>query len=165
MENIYLKFHIDVFAKKLKKFAKIEVERFKEGYEVVEVEKPLRCTHNGVELYGVIDRIDLAPDGSFEIVDFKTGNYTLYTQRSISNAKDFQLEFYHILANKNEFGPNSVYFYDLNEAKLVKEQSLEAKLALLDGILEQYRQKEQNFEMTTSKNECTFCPYSTMCHG
>jgi len=81
------------------------------------------------KLAGVIDRIDTTVDG-LEVLDYKSGKYATYTLKTLENAKDFQLEFYYLLAGTLGEVTNCG-FYDLNRGKIVYEPVLNEKLEKL----------------------------------
>ena len=150
-----------MWIKRLDAFIDNEIERFKEA-EVMACEKSLSTEVCGIRLNGNIDRIDRTLDG-LEVLDYKSGSYPKYTARTVENAKDFQLEFYYLLA-KNEAEVKSCGYYDLKSGKIITEDLLETKLELLYKHLEELREtKVFDFEKTEELKECTYCPYTDLC--
>lgn len=153
---------IAIVKRNLDKFCEVDVQRFKDGWEVYKCEEKLTCSYNGMVLEGSIDRIDKRAN-EIEVLDYKTGKYPLYTEKTIDESTDFQLEFYYLLASG--FG-NVVgcYYYDLKESKIVPEQLLEEKLDRLKSIIEGLLEIEEvNFEKCEDEKNCTFCEYKIMC--
>ena len=113
-------------------------------------------------LVGQIDRVDKRAN-EIEVLDYKTGSYRLYTEKKLSEASDFQLEFYYLLASA--YGNVvSCGFYDLKESKIVPEAFLEEKLAILtSNIKDLLNIQELNFEKCEDVKECLFCEFKTMC--
>ena len=79
------------------------------------------------------------------------------------NAKDFQLEFYYLLASTLGRLENCG-FYDLNSGQIIYEPLLHEKLEKLYLLLDELREsKHFEFEMTEKVSECGFCPYAYLC--
>lgn len=156
------KYLIDIQKRKMQKFAEDEVKRFKAGYKVAYCEENLSREFEGIKLVGQIDRIDIK-DNKVTVLDYKTGSYTLYNKNNFTQATDFQLEFYYLLAG--EFGDiECCAFYDLKETKIVDECFLEDKLNILKSIIKDLLNLEQiNFEKTDEDKHCTHCEYADMC--
>jgi len=153
---------IAIQKRNLDKFCVVDVQRFKEGWEVYKCEEKLTCSYNGITLEGSIDRIDKRAN-EIEVLDYKTGKYPLYTEKTIDEATDFQLEFYYLLAGG--FG-NVVDcgYYDLKESKIVPEQLLHEKLERLKLIIEGLLEIEEiNFELCEDEKNCNFCEFKIMC--
>ena len=150
-----------IWMQRLEPFIASEIERFKEA-EVLSCEKTLSAEVCGIRLSGQIDRIDRTLEG-LEVLDYKSGNYPVYTARTVEKATDFQLEFYYLLA-KNEGEVKACGYYDLKNGKIIPEELLEKKLELLYGHLHQLREtKVFDFEKTDEIKECRFCPYTHLC--
>ncbi len=150
-----------MWIKRLDAFIDNELERFKEA-EVIACEKSLSKEVCGIRLSGSIDRIDRTLDG-LEVLDYKSGSYPTYTLRTLDNAKDFQLEFYYLLA-QNEGDVKSCGYYDLKSGKIVTEDLLQNKLELLYKHLQELREtKVFDFEKTDELKECLYCPYTELC--
>lgn len=155
-------YQLKLWSKKLNSFVENEIERFHQGYEVLECEKTLTCKFFGMELTGQIDRLDVR-DGKLYVLDYKSGKYPLFTKKTVENATDFQLEFYYLLASTlgqvEECG-----YYDLNEGKIVAEELLEEKIELLQKHIEEMLlQKVIDFRMTEDSSKCQYCEFSIMC--
>jgi len=147
--------------KRLEAFCEAEVERFKNGWEVYKCEESFEIDFAGIKLIGQIDRIDKR-ENEIEVLDYKTGSYTLYTKKSFTEATDFQLEFYYLLAGG--LGNVSCAFYDLKESKIVPESFLREKLAILESnIKDLLNIEEVNFEKCEETKPCQFCEYALMC--
>ena len=146
---------------RLELFFEQEVARFKE-VRVMACESRLEREVRGIKLYGAIDRIDRTADG-LEVLDYKSGKYQTYTLKTLENAKDFQLEFYYLLASTLGEVENCG-FYDLNNGKIVYEPFLQQKLEKLYSVLDELREtKTFEFEMTEKLSDCGFCEYAYLC--
>ena len=160
-EGSLLRLKVDIWLKKLTKFAQNEISRFKKGYRVIAVEKEMFGSFEGFRIKGNIDRIDEKED-KLSVIDYKSGKINFLTQKSIEKAVDFQLEFYYLLVSqKNEV--ENLYYYDLKEGILEEERFFEQKLKLLQEKLKLLRDKKQNFTMTDEIKNCKYCAYATIC--
>jgi RecB family exonuclease len=148
--------------KRLERFCVNEVKRFNEGWRVAYVEKSFAAPYAGMTLQGQIDRID-RKENLVEVLDYKTGSYTLYNKNNFTEATDFQLEFYHVLAG-GLGNVNNCAFYDLKEGKTVSEVFLNEKLEILKSHIADLLQVEElDFEKTEDVKVCQFCEFALMC--
>ncbi len=157
--EIYL---IALQKKRLESFYAKEVERFERGFKVLHTEKKLKAPFCGMNLSGIVDRID-KKDNIVEVLDYKTGSYALYTQKNVAQATDFQLEFYYLLAGG--FGNvEGCFFYDLKDVKIVEENLLKEKLNLLQAHIKDLLMVEEiECTKTQELKHCQFCEYALMC--
>ncbi len=125
------------------------------------LEKPFTLRLNGIKFYGKIDRIDAAPDGGVEIIDYKTGQTK--TQKDVD--KDAQVSIYAIAA-KEAFGLNptllSYYFVESGE-KLSTTRTplqLEEQRDQIFNVMEEL--KKANFTATPGMH-CSWCDYRDLC--
>ena len=147
--------------KRMDSFCEYEIERFTQGWKVLHTEERLSTEFAGITIVGQIDRIDKR-ENSIEVLDYKTGSYTLYNKNNYLDASDFQLEFYYLLANS--LGDVSCAFYDLKESKIVPEIFLQEKLAVLESnIKDLLNIEEVNFTRCEETKPCQFCEYSLLC--
>jgi DNA helicase II / ATP-dependent DNA helicase PcrA len=113
-------------------------------------------------LRGRVDRVDRHPDGSYELIDYKTGR-----ARTPSQLKDdIQLSLYQIGARESwklESSRQS-YYYVLDDARVPLEPSAEDVIRIQDtaaevatGIL------NQEFEPTPSFAVCSICDFQLIC--
>jgi len=113
-------------------------------------------------LRGRVDRVDRRPDGSFELIDYKTGK----SKTEDELREDVQLSLYQMGARESwrlETSAQS-YFYVLTGEKVPVKHSEEeldrvkATVAeIARGIL------KQDFEPTPSPEVCRFCDYRIIC--
>jgi DNA helicase-2/ATP-dependent DNA helicase PcrA len=113
-------------------------------------------------LRGRVDRVDRHPDGSFELIDYKTGRAK--TEQELR--EDVQLSVYQMGARESwglETSAQS-YFYVLTGEKVPVEHSQEelervrsTVSEIAGGIL------KQRFEPTPSPDVCRFCDYRIIC--
>ena len=156
------KYLIAMQKRRMDAFCENEVKRFAKGWQVYRCEEPMQTQFAGMILEGVIDRIDKCAN-EIAVLDYKTGSYPLYTQKNFTEATDFQLEFYYLLAgglgNITECG-----YYDLKESKIVYEPFLKEKLELLGSHVKDLLNIEDvNFSKCEDVKNCLFCDYRVMC--
>lgn len=148
--------------KRMEIFCENEIKRFSDGWSVAFCEKSMSIDFAGMTLTGQIDRIDKR-NNEIEVLDYKTGSYSLYNKNNFSEATDFQLEFYYLLAS----GLGNVEgcgYYDLKESKIVPEPFLNEKLAVLESnIKDLLKIEEVNFQMCEDTKNCLFCDYKVIC--
>ncbi|MCL4299573.1 MAG: PD-(D/E)XK nuclease family protein [Anaerolineae bacterium] len=70
-------------------------------------------------LHGVIDRIDLAPDGSVRIIDYKTGGASAFTNKAVTDGKKLQLPLYALAAQEGLTlgSPVDGFYWHIQQAK------------------------------------------------
>ena len=113
-------------------------------------------------LRGRVDRVDKHPDGSYELIDYKTGK----AKTPDDLREDIQLSLYQMGARESwrlETSAQS-YFYVLTGEKVPVEHSDEelervksTVNEIASGIL------KQEFEPTPSPEICSFCDYRIVC--
>ncbi|MEO1954413.1 MAG: PD-(D/E)XK nuclease family protein [Campylobacterales bacterium] len=162
VDNELDKYLIALQKKRLEPFAKNEIQRFNDGWEVFSCEQNYKCQFAGTTLIGQIDRIDKKQNDIF-VLDYKTGSYPLYNKNNYQDATDFQLEFYYLLAS--ELGNvEGVAYYDLKDIKIVPEAFLEQKIEILkSNIKDMLMLEEIEFSKCEDTKNCLFCEYSVIC--
>ncbi len=128
----------------------------------VAVEEHFEARWAGVPMHGYIDRIDRLPEGSLEILDYKT---TRGLSRADAQASD-QLSFYQVLVEENYEAPvERLALFDLRggSALRVPKRSprelgplAENVGAVADGI------RAERYEATPGR-QCTRCEFRARC--
>jgi RecB family exonuclease len=155
------KYLIALQKKKMDQFCEMEIQRFCDGWEVLYCEKSFEIDFEGMTLQGQIDRID-KKENLIKVLDYKTGTYKIYNKNSFVDAKDFQLEFYYLLASG--LGNVSCAFYDLKNNKIVPEDFLEEKIEILKTHIQDLQNiTEIDFVKCEDTKECSYCEYALMC--
>jgi DNA helicase II / ATP-dependent DNA helicase PcrA len=113
-------------------------------------------------LRGRVDRVDRHPDGSYELIDYKTGKAKSADELS----EDVQLSLYQMGARESwrlETSAQS-YFYVLTGEKVPVEHS-EEELERVKGTVAEIAGGilKQDFEPTPSAEICSFCDYRIIC--
>jgi len=156
------KYLVAMQKKRLDAFVYKEIQRFQEGWRVIHTEKFLKEPFTGMTIAGQIDRID-KKDNLIEVLDYKTGSYVVNNKNNFTEAKDFQLEFYYLLAG-GLGNVESCGFYDLKESKIIPEAFLKEKIEILQThIKDLLKVEELNFEKTEDVKSCQYCEYKIIC--
>ena len=148
--------------KRLLPFVENEIRRFEEGWSVIVTEELLKEPFAGMTIMGQIDRID-KKENHIEVLDYKTGSYMLNNKNNFMESKDFQLEFYYLLAG-GYGNVEGCAFYDLKEGKIIPETFLQEKIEILRShIKDLLAVQEINFQKCEDTKACLFCEYKTLC--
>ncbi len=111
---------------------------------------------------GRVDRVDALADGSYELIDYKTG----HARTAAELRDDIQLSLYAIAAREawQLESARQSYYYLLDDRRVAvpraeggEEWVREAVLAVGEGIL------AQDFEPTPSPAVCALCDYRIVC--
>ena len=113
-------------------------------------------------LRGRVDRVDKLPDGSYELIDYKTGKAKTESELR----EDIQLSIYQMGARESwqlETSAQS-YYYVLTGEKVPVEHSQE-ELDRVRATVEEIASgiTGQDFEPTPSHEICSFCDYRIIC--
>ena len=129
--------------------------------KVFAIEKDFRFPVGKRVLRGIIDRIDLLPDGSYEVIDYKT-HAELWPQEKIDS--DLQLTLY-ALGCKHALGivPGTLSLFFLAHNKIIStlrtEQDEENALKLFNDIGD----KIEKNEFVPNTQNCTKCDFKKSC--
>ncbi|MDR1243998.1 MAG: PD-(D/E)XK nuclease family protein [Endomicrobium sp.] len=144
------------------KILKNYYESFKKSKtEIVYVEKSFDANIGKYKFVGIIDRIDKHPDGTYEVMDYKT-HINIWEQEKVD--KDLQLTFY-AYACKNIFGfnPNKISVYFLSENKKIYTKRTQDDINKAIDIALDVAEKiaSENFQEDMSK--CSLCNFHFKC--
>ena len=128
-----------------------------------ELEIPKNVTFKGVELKGVIDRIDVNRLGEFSLLDYKSGSFNKTTPKDLKNLHDFQMQFYYLFVSRMG-SVKEVAYYDLKEGELFFEKDMDDKIQRLGEAIEEMKEKKEiDFHMCEKISSCRYCPYVKLC--
>jgi DNA helicase II / ATP-dependent DNA helicase PcrA len=127
--------------------------------------------HRPLKIGGKIDRVDMLPDGTLEIIDYKTGA-TIPSQRDVD--KNLQLSFYALAATKIPTAPFgvvpekvklSLYFLDTQEK--ISTTRTQKQLEEAEGEIFKVRDEIEKSEFKCSGHMfCkTGCEFSLFCEA
>ena len=164
--NPFLILDLEIWKKKLYQFYLEDKNRLKHR-TIIALEKPFSCQFEGINIKGVIDRIDKYED-RYEVIDYKTSSsLSVDTLKNYEKTDDFQLEFYYIaMSELYKTDKIDTYYYDLNETLLINEIALDKKLELLSekfNELKEISKDKISFSKCEDKSNCTYCSYCTIC--
>ncbi|PHO08817.1 hypothetical protein CPG37_12560 [Malaciobacter canalis] len=163
-KNPFLSLELEVYKKKIENFYEYEKNRI-DKIQILQKEMPFNLIYQDIKIKGVIDRVDKKDEG-YLVIDYKTSSsLKVDTIKNYEKSCDFQLEFYY-LALQNIYKTTNIqsFYYDLNNAKLLKEVALNEKLDLLREIFQTLKTTSVDFEKCEDKSVCNFCIYKTMCN-
>lgn len=164
------------WARRLELRLQEEQRRQQQGVKIWAVEHEFQCEIQGFQVRGKIDRIDLWPDESFEILDYKIRYQTRYEVRNWLAENEIQLALYWKILESQSLlpGPISrasyIFLDEVAEAQLTRETNagkdfpeiftqVEAKLGLALQKLSQsdYRPQPREDEI------CNECNWRSLC--
>jgi DNA helicase II / ATP-dependent DNA helicase PcrA len=125
-------------------------------------ERPFAFRLGPHQLRGRVDRVDRLPDGTYELIDYKTG----YPRTSRELQDDIQLSLYSIAAREAWNLPNTrrSYYYLLDDQKVPVPNDPDGADWVADKVLEVgARILAQDFEPTPSPSACARCDYRIVC--
>ena len=126
------------------------------------LEQPFSLRVDGLRLTGRIDRVDRHPDGTYEVIDYKTGS----TKRAAELQRDLQLGVYALAAREVfRFNPLSLSYYYLETGERVtvekpQDRLLEDRQTILkvaDGI------RAELFVAKPDRMKCSGCDFRLLC--
>lgn len=135
--------------------------------EPAEREVYVECLlESGLLMRGIIDRLDVAPDGSIRVVDYKTSSSPGegFEARAL-----FQLRFYaFVLWRTRGVVPSVLQLVYLGDAQIVSYRPDEADLLATErkvqAIWDAIRRAEQSGEWEPSPGrQCDWCPHHALC--
>jgi superfamily I DNA/RNA helicase/RecB family exonuclease len=133
-----------------------------EEAEPVWFERPFSFSLGPHRISGRVDRIDRLPDGSYELIDYKTGRPKTPAQLQ----EDVQLSLYAVGAREawELEATHQAYWYVLDDEKVPVERDeadrdwiTETVMEVAEGIL------AQGFEPTPSYAACSTCDFRIIC--
>lgn len=128
-------------------------------------ERSFNLTINGINFAGVIDKVEKLPEGTLEVIDYKSGDEPPDRQRM---KKDLQLSIYHLAVEENWGIPvEKLTLYHLNTNTPIsvpgrKKEELEETKRIIADIA--HKIERQEFQPNYDMNKCPcdwpeYCPY------
>jgi RecB family exonuclease len=129
--------------------------------EIIYTEKHFDANIGKYRFVGIMDRIDKYPDGTYEVMDYKT-HIKIWEQEKVD--KDLQLSFY-AYACRNILGISvdkiSVYFLSHNKKIFTTRSNEQIQDAIELALDVAQKINDEEFEADTSK--CEFCDFRIRC--
>lgn len=129
----------------------------------VDVEPKFKIKLNDVTISGKIDRVEMTPDGEYEVIDFKTG-YAYKTKNTIK--EDVQMNIY-ALGTEKLYGkiPKKTSLFYIKSNKMVPHFIEKEKL---DEFTEKLSEKvdaifNEEFDAKPEYQKCSRCDYASIC--
>ncbi|WP_295152216.1 PD-(D/E)XK nuclease family protein [uncultured Ruminococcus sp.] len=136
-----------------------------QGNEVISAENKYTVPYEdmGITLTGLPDRVEICPDGSGLIADFKTGRVLKHTDDDIDSC--LQTVIYAYMMEKNGVSVSGCEYRYVRLNKVVScrydedmKQRLYEKLSVFAKALE-----NSEFGCTDNSDDCRYCPHSGIC--
>ncbi|MGI0094361.1 MAG: RecB family exonuclease, partial [Nitrosotalea sp.] len=131
--------------------------------KVKDVEQDFEIEIVGVKVKGRIDRVEITPDGEYQVIDFKSGSAYL-TKNTIK--EDPQMNLY-ALGVKKIYGklPQKASLYYIKDDSMVDYNVTTDTLNNAVSILEQITESilKEDFTPTPGKDTCFRCNFRDIC--
>ncbi|MDR3111841.1 MAG: PD-(D/E)XK nuclease family protein [Elusimicrobiota bacterium] len=129
--------------------------------EILYTEKSFETNIGKYKFVGIIDRIDKHPDGTYEIIDYKTHS-KIWEQEKVD--KDIQLTFYvYACRNVLSINPNKVSVYFLSKNKKVYTQRTKEDIETALELSLDIAEKITNEDFTPLLEKCGQCDFKNKC--
>jgi len=140
-------------------------ETKKSGTEIAEIELPFRLKIGEATIKGRIDRLDKLPDGTYAIVDYKTGNPKSLDEIKKDRALRNQLVLYKLAAEECLGVKISKMSFWYLEGQAVVEVPFNPKdqIALKEEIMNTIGDLKKSKFIATPGFHCRFCDYRSIC--
>ena len=129
----------------------------------IDVEKKFKINIGNIPFIGYIDRVEITPDGEYEVIDFKTG-YDYENKSSIK--KDYQMNIY-ALGVEHVYGklPKKASLFYLKHKKLVPYEIDKNQVDEIKSLIEENVNfiLSEEFEPTPGYQVCKWCDYQPIC--
>lgn len=129
----------------------------------VDVEPKFQIKLNDVTISGKIDRVEMTPDGEYEVIDFKTG-YAYKTKNTIK--EDVQMNIY-ALGTEKLYGklPKKTSLFYIKHNKIVPHFIEEEKLNEFKESLGEKIESifNEEFDAKPEYQKCSRCDYASIC--
>ncbi|RLA74522.1 MAG: hypothetical protein DRG11_04650 [Epsilonproteobacteria bacterium] len=155
IKNPYTIFDIQLWKDRLRKFVKNEITMFKNGIKIDKIEHSFVDEKYGIKISGKIDRIDMLPNNTINIIDYKT------SKKTIVNENNYQLVFYYLAMNQQNI--KGLYYYNIYHNKLLKLLDIQDRLNELQKIFKQLKTASVSFDKCEGLSYCRHCAYKTIC--
>lgn len=165
----------------------LALEKQRDPFDVVSIEKPLKVSFHSIELSVKMDRMDRLEDGTYALLDYKTGKISLKSWEG-GRPDEPQLPFYWVMSDEPvsaiafaEIQPGSVQFKGVSQMEnllpdvmsvnaLFKEQPDMTWQALkkewrqiLEGLLLDFCKGKAQVDPKKGKETCAACGFEALC--
>ncbi|MDR2708701.1 MAG: PD-(D/E)XK nuclease family protein [Elusimicrobiota bacterium] len=133
----------------------------KSDTEVLFCEKRFNSNIGKYKFIGIIDRIDKYPDGTYEVMDYKT-HAQIWTQEKVD--EDLQLSFYaYACKNALGFNPDKICVYFLSANKKIYTHRTPQQLSQAIDLALEVARKIDAEEFTPNLAQCAYCAFNVKC--
>lgn len=133
------------------------------------IEKRLEAPYKDIKFFGIVDRVDLLPDGSLDVIDYKSTRYVATDVAEVEAGLRQQLSLYAFLARYHLPYPVrrlSIHYLRTNERLSFAPEAIDPD-AWVDHA---YRTTEAIQQATAAEafpamvtDSCQWCPYAGRC--
>lgn len=139
-------------------------EEMKAGFKVPAfMENGFRLKVGGIAFTGRIDRIDRLEDGTYEVIDYKTGT----SKRDINLSKDLQLSLYALACRDVlKINVSKLSLYYLEDAVKASTTRSDEDIELLKDTLNEISSEMKGSGFCPTPGfHCSYCEYRVVCHA
>lgn len=160
-EEIYRKM---VYQAMLHNFTATQIAHFQKGWRVVDVEREIEGSIEGLVFRGRCDRID-QNDTSTYILDYKSGKSTKDNKtKSLEKLTDFQMNIYKAILEKKYKNLNFAFVRVFDGGRFEEVKSFEEKEKLFKATLEALKMTTSFINTKCEDNEtCKYCEFALSC--
>jgi DNA helicase-2/ATP-dependent DNA helicase PcrA len=133
------------------------------------VEEPVEFEMNGIKFYGVIDRIDKNPDGTYSIYDYKTGKAK--TQKQIAPNGEYenyynQIGLYKYFFEKatGEKVSETTFIFPEESTKNLTINFTQDECEEIKSKFEQAINNIKNYKFEPNYKNCKYCSFKDFCN-
>ncbi|MCH3951822.1 MAG: PD-(D/E)XK nuclease family protein [Acidaminococcus sp.] len=168
--DTYIKQHPPVAPYNIEREKKNFTDMLSDAYEhdphnkVILKETEMSCTHkgSGIEIHGYPDRVEELSDGTYQIVDFKTGKKVKQKQDDVDSCLQVLLYGYIMEQKGHKISDGEYRYLRLSETISCtydpKKESLDNKLTEFKAALE-----KGEFPVADGEEACDYCKYESIC--
>ena len=129
--------------------------------EIMFIEENFRFKLGRNHIIGIIDRIDKHPDGTHEVIDYKT-NLQIWDQEKADN--DLQLTLYSLACEKVlGFKADTLSYYFLTHNKKISTHRTDEQIAAAEKLIEETTRKIYRVKFEPNTTNCPKCDFRKKC--
>lgn len=163
----YIKEHPPLITEKVPAERDLFLEMMTNAYrgdphrKVILKEEDVHCIHeSGVKLHGFPDRVEELEDGTYLIVDYKTGNTVNHEENDIRSCLQVVIYAYLMESRGLKVSGGEYRYIGINRTvRCVYDDNIRAKLAVLLGMFKDMLLKGY----FPCGDACTFCKFGSIC--
>ena len=153
-----------LWKEKLKGFFNSQINHFNLGWRILDLEKKVSGTIDGIRFKGKIDRIDVKKDETL-ILDYKSGKLEKEKKEfKPEKERDFQMPIYYELLEKEHSNISLFFIKILEEGEMQKVEFLDERLELLKELIKELKEtKSFSAFKCEDLKYCRYCEFTLLC--